>query len=105
MAGEVNKRIQQLKTKLSSQNLAKQAFKVFKDTTPVAPVNGGNAKRNTILKGSEIQANYPYAGVLDKGRHLTPKGMRGSKQAPDGMSKPTDKFIVNYIKKQTKRKP
>lgn len=61
------------------------AFKTFKDITPVRT---GNAKNNTRLKGNVIEADYAYAGVLDKGRHMTSKGMRGSKQAPIGMSKP-----------------
>lgn len=90
MAGEISKRIQQLSTELKSDKLAARAYNYFKSITPIAPVNGGNARRNTTLKGDEIQANYPYAQRLDQG---------WSKQAPRGMTKPTDEFIVNEIKK------
>lgn len=88
----------QLTTKLKSIErrlalLPKEAFKVFIDNTPIKT---GNAKRNTKLKGKTITADYQYAGVLDKGRHMTNRGMRGSNQAPVGMTKPT----VDYIKKR-----
>ena len=42
------------------------------------------------MNNGEIQANYPYAQRLDEG---------WSKQAPDGMSKPTEQFIDNRLKK------
>lgn len=102
MAGEINKRIQQLQTKLASKKLAKEAYNYFVNVTPI---KSGNAKRSTKLQGSDIAANYPYAAVLDKGRHMTTGGMRGSIQAPKGMSQPTDKFVEKYIKKQSKGKP
>lgn len=73
--------------------LPQEAYKEFVDLTPKKT---GNAKRNTKLKGKTIQANYAYAGVLDKGRHMTKRGMRGSDQAPEGMTKPT----VDFIKKR-----
>ena len=58
---------------------------------------GGNARRNTKLVGnSEIHANYQYADVLDAGRHMTTKGMRGSTQAPKGMTKP----FLDWAKKK-----
>ena len=75
-------------------NLPKEAYQEF---VKVTPVKTGNAKRNTKLKGKTIEANYNYAKVLDKGRHMTSKGMRGSDQAPDGMSKPTEVFIKKRI--------
>lgn len=87
MAGEINKRIQQLTSNLSSQQLATRAYDFFKNITPI---DTGNAKKSTKLKGDEIQANYPYAQRLDQGY---------SKQAPRGMTKPTDEFIVKEIKK------
>lgn len=91
MAGEISKRIQQLSTELKSEKLAARAYVFFKSITPIAPVNGGNARRNTTLKGDEIQANYPYAQRLDQG---------WSKQfGGKGMTKPTDEFIVKEIKK------
>ena len=75
-------------------NLPKEAYQEF---VKVTPVKTGNAKRNTKLKGKTIEANYNYAKVLDKGRHMTSRGMRGSDQAPDGMSKPTEVFIKKRI--------
>jgi hypothetical protein len=75
-------------------NLPKEAFQEF---VKVTPIKTGNAKKNTKLKGKTIEANYAYAGVLDKGRHMTSRGMRGSDQAPDGMSKPTEVFIKKRI--------
>ena len=57
----------------------------FVNTTPI---DTGNARRRTRLRGNIIHAAYPYAQVLDKGRHTTNRGVRGSKQAPRGMSRP-----------------
>lgn len=90
MAGEINKRIQQLENQLSSKKLAQEAFKFFRDITPI---RSGNARRNTILINDTIEANYPYAQRLDRGY---------SPQAPSGMTKPTDVHIQNYIKKISK---
>ena len=61
--------------------LADDAYKFFKKTTPI---RSGNARRNTKLKGSSIQANYPYAQRLDSGY---------SRQAPKGMTEPTIKYL------------
>ena len=76
------------------EKLPKEAYQTFKNATPVKT---GNAKRNTKLKGNTIQADYAYGGVLDKGRHMTSRGMRGSEQAPEGMTKPTEDFIKKRI--------
>lgn len=89
MAGEINKRLTELSKALNPEKMAKEAFNYFKDITPI---RSGNARRNTRLQGDEIQAQYPYAGRLDTGY---------SPQAPQGMTKPTEKFIQEYIKKQT----
>jgi hypothetical protein len=82
-------------------NVPKEAYKEF---VSVTPIKTGNAKRNTKLKGKTIEANYNYAKVLDKGRHMTSRGMRGSEQAPEGMSKPTTEFIKRTINKIIKAK-
>ena len=76
------------------KNLPKEAYNFFKSITPIKT---GNARNKTKLSGQTIQANYPYAEVLDKGRHMTNRGMRGSDQAPQGMSKPTEEFIKQRI--------
>lgn len=57
------------------------------------PIDTGNARRSTRLSKDTIIANYPYAEVLDKGRHRTDRGMRGSRQAPRGMTKPTLQYL------------
>lgn len=84
---------QRIKQKL--RNLPAEAYKVFVDNTPIRT---GNARKNTKLNGKQIRANYPYAEVLDKGRHMTNRGMRGSEQAPQGMTKPTEEFIKNRVR-------
>jgi hypothetical protein len=81
--------------------LPKEAYDVFKKSTPVKT---GNARRNTKLKGDTIEANYQYAQVLDKGRHMTTRGMRGSEQAPQGMTKPTEEFIKKRVAQILKAK-
>jgi len=63
--------------------------KGFKGT----PVDTGNAQRSTRLRKDTIEANYPYAVVLDKGRHMTNRGMRGSMQAMQGMKRPTIQYL------------
>jgi hypothetical protein len=71
--------LQKIQKKLD--NLPKEAFTEFvKDT----PIRSGNARRKTKLQGSTITADYAYAKRLDNGY---------SKQAPKGMTKPTEDFI------------
>ena len=72
------------------------AFRYFKRATPYKT---GNARTQTRLKGNTIEADYSYAAVLDKGRHMTNRGMRGSKQAPEGMSTPSIEYFYAYLKK------
>jgi len=79
-------------------NLPAEAYQYFRRITPV---DTGNARRNTSLQNKTIHARYDYAEVLDKGRHMTSSGMRGSKQAPQGMSKPTEQFIRNRVRQIT----
>jgi hypothetical protein len=67
----------------------------FVNTTPV---DTGNARRRTRLRGNIIHAAYPYAQVLDRGRRITNRGMRGSKQAPRGMSKPVRAWAIRRFR-------
>lgn len=90
MSGEINKRLEEIKSSLSPQQLAKVAYKEFYKITPF---RSGNAKSNTDLRNNRIEADYPYAQRLDDG---------WSKQAPRGMTEPTVKYIKEYIKKQEK---
>ena len=99
MAGEINRRLDLILKSTDPDKLAKQAFTVFKKNTPI---NTGNARSSTTLQGNEIHASYPYAAVLDKGRHMTSRGARGSYQAPKGMTEPTIKFIQDTLNKELK---
>jgi hypothetical protein len=86
--------LKEIKTEL--KKVPHEAYDFFVKTTPKRT---GNARNKTKLKGSVIQADYQYAEVLDKGRHMTSRGLRGSEQAPDGMTKPTEKFIQERVNK------
>ena len=90
MKGAIVKRINQLERALDPQNLAKEAYDYFKKETPIRT---GNARNNTRLRSDEIWADYAYAQRLDAGY---------SSQSPNGMTKPTEKFIQEYIRKQAK---
>lgn len=69
-----------------------QAYTFFKAHTPIKT---GNARSRTFLKNDIITAAYPYAQRLDDGY---------SRQAPDGMSKPTEAFVKKTVDKIMKRK-
>lgn len=86
-----------LQTQLRSEvkRLADDLFKEIKQRTPVKT---GTAKAGWTKQVSgnkfTIENQVPYIGVLDKGRHMTNNGMRGSKQAPKGIVSPS----LNSIK-------
>jgi hypothetical protein len=90
MAGPIVKQIRHLEKALDPRQLAEEAYGFFRQATPI---DTGRARSNTKLSGDSIIAQYPYATRLDNGY---------SRQAPDGMSRPTEKFIERYIKKQTR---
>ena len=69
-----------------------QAYTFFKAHTPIRT---GNARSHTFIKKDVITAAYPYAQRLDNGY---------SRQAPDGMSKPTEAFVKRTVDKIMKRK-
>jgi hypothetical protein len=69
-----------------------QAYTFFKAHTPIRT---GNARSRTVLKKDTIVAAYPYAQQLDDGR---------SRQAPDGMTRPTEAFVKKTTDKIMKRK-
>jgi hypothetical protein len=61
----------------------------------ITPVDTGRARRSTKLEGDKtIHADYPYAQRLDEGY---------SKQAPQGMTKPTEKWLRGQFKKIFKK--
>lgn len=74
------------------KTLPNDAYDYWKKITPEKT---GNAKRRTRLQGTKIKANYNYAVPLDNG---------WSKQAPKGMSKPTEEYIKKRIKRNILRK-
>ena len=88
MANEIIKRLNKIQQVADPNKLAKEAYNYF---VAITPVDTGNARRNTTLKGDEIHASYPYAKRLDQG---------WSNQAPKGMTKPTEKFVSEYIRKE-----
>lgn len=92
MSGEIIKRIEVIQKQLNEKVVAQKAFTFFRAQTPIRT---GRARRSTSLSGSDIQALYPYAQRLDQGY---------SPQAPNGMSRPTDKFVKDYIKSVSKGK-
>lgn len=82
-----------LRKKVSAlAKVPKEAYDVFKQTTPIKT---GNARRKTRLQGETIKANYPYATELDAG---------ASRQAPEGMVKPTERFITRRVKQIMRRR-
>jgi hypothetical protein len=100
----------ELDTKFNSNNISNMLKEIKRDLKKVpqaafdffvahTPKKTGNARNKTKLKGSVIEADYQYAEVLDKGRHMTSRGMRGSDQAPEGMTKPTEDFIQKRVNK------
>lgn len=68
------------------QQVPQQAYTFFRSETPIRT---GNARSRTSLVGNIIQADYPYAARLDRGY---------SRQAPDGMSRPTIEFIKKLVR-------
>ncbi len=75
------------------KDVMKDAYKFYKQETPI---QSGNARNKTKLKGSgkTIDSAYPYAGRLDEG---------WSKQAPKGMTKPTIDKIESLVDKEIRR--
>ena len=68
-----------------AKTLPKEGYDYFVDSTPIRT---GNARRSTSLRGNTIDANYAYAERLDDGY---------SRQAPKGMTGPTEKFLQKRI--------
>ena len=66
---------------------------LYREIKQRTPVDTGRAKagwnQQVKLDGFTISNQVDYIGVLDKGRHMTRRGMRGSKQAPKGIVGPS----------------
>ena len=84
---QVNKMFNQAEA--IAQTLPREAYDEFRANTPV---RSGNAFRRTTLRGSTIDANYPYAQRLDDGY---------SQLKPQGMTGPTEKFLQKRITELT----
>ena len=72
--------------------IPKNAFTFFRKATPIKT---GNARSNTYLDKETIVGGYSYASKLDHG---------SSRQAPNGMSKPTKAYIKKEVDAILKRK-
>ena len=93
----IAKRLNKVQMVLNDRNIAEHAIEIFKEVTPI---DTGNARRSTKLSSNAVEADYPYAQVLNDGRRPTTRGMRGSKQAPEGMTKPTITRLRDYVRDQ-----
>lgn len=72
------------------QDLQKLPQEVYQEFVRVTPRRTGNARNRTRLANNrKIQAQYPYATRLDRG---------WSRQAPQGMSKPTRQFMKQRVR-------
>lgn len=71
------------------KNISNLASDAYKNWVSITPIKTGNARRRTRLDKDTINANYPYAVPLDEGH---------SKQAPKGMSKPTERYIQQRMR-------
>jgi hypothetical protein len=70
--------------------LADSLYTEIKERTPVKTGHAKAGWKKTVNDNNFVIENaVPYIEVLDKGRHMTPRGMRGSKQAPKGMVGPS----------------
>ena len=97
-------RLNQVLEILDQEKISKVAYNAFVKNTPIGDPNRwktkykpknyvpGNARRKTVLRNNEIQANYPYAQRLEDGY---------SSQAPIGMTDPTIEDIRDYVYKKT----
>ena len=94
-SNDISNMLKEIKRDL--KKVPQEAYDFFVAHTPRKT---GNARSKTKLRGSVIQADYQYAEVLDKGRHMTSRGLRGSDQAPEGMTKPTVEHIRAYVKQK-----
>lgn len=75
-------------------DLPEFAEETMKSFTPIARVNGGNARRNTNLRGNTVVANYPYAERLEDNWSPQTKGQ--------GIIAPTEKAIQREVDRRLK---
>jgi uracil phosphoribosyltransferase len=92
----IDSSIQQVNAEFRSE-VKRLAHSLFTEVVKTTPVKTGAARSGWKQKiedqGFEISNDVPYVPVLDLGRHMTSRGMRGSKQAPNGIIGPSLKSI------------
>lgn len=80
------------------KELKEMPFEVMTDAgryfKKITPVDKGYARSRTDTRHLTISAKYPYAGRLDDG---------WSRQAPQGMTEPTEKYIDKSITEEIRR--
>lgn len=89
MASNCVSRLNKVLSTLNEQKITDVAHQAFVQNTPFRT---GNARRNTLKSGNEIDANYPYAQRLEEGY---------SDQAPRGMTEPAIEEVRKYVFQQT----
>jgi uracil phosphoribosyltransferase len=92
----IDQTIRQVNDELRStvKRLADDLFTEVVKTTPVKTgAARGGWKKTVNDRDFELSNDVPYVPVLDRGRHMTSRGMRGSKQAPNGIIGPSLKTI------------
>lgn len=85
ISNNIGRRLDKIESDL--KQLPADATDYFRSITPI---DTGNARRSTRLRGTAIDANYPYAVRLNTG---------WSRQAPDGMTDDTIDWIRDFIKR------
>jgi len=71
--------------------VTQKSYDYFKSITPI---DSGNARNKTKLRGDTILADYAYAGRLDDGY---------SDQARRGMSEPTTEYMLRELDRVLRR--
>lgn len=82
--GNINRAIRRIERELPS--IANEAHTSFVGNTPV---DSGNARKSTRLRGNTIDARYNYANRLNEGY---------SGQAKQGMTDPTIESIRKHVR-------
>lgn len=81
-----------LKSVMRSE-IQRLADAVYTEVRQRTPVDTGRAKagwnKNVRSDSFTVSNAVPYIEVLDKGRHMTRRGLRGSNQAPKGIVGPS----------------
>jgi hypothetical protein len=75
-------------------DLPEFAETTMKSYTPIAAVQGGNARRNTELRGNRVVADYPYAQRLEDNWSPQTRGQ--------GIIAPTEQAIQKEVDRRLK---